>query len=57
MRKGLEMGDEIMHTRRENLAKMVVVLVVSMVRWLICLFCVLLGNIWWIYMVSMTRRV
>ena len=52
--QGLEMGDEIIIVGKS--CKMVGVLVVSMVRWLICLFCVLLGNIWWIYMVSMTKK-
>ena len=49
--QGLEFGDEIIIRR-----KMVGVLVVSMARWLICLFCVLLGNILWIFMVSMTKK-
>ena len=52
--QGLELGDEII-IRREIL-QTVVVSAVSMARWSIYLFCVLLANIWWIYMVSMTKK-
>ena len=53
--QGLEMGDEII-IRREILQNGRSISRVSMARWSICLFCVLLGNIWWISMVSMTKR-
>ena len=52
--QGLEMGDEII-IRREILQNGRSISRVNG-RWLICLFCVLLGNIWWIYMVSMTKK-
>lgn len=52
--QGLEMGMKLSSV--EKSCKMVVVSAVSMARWSICLFCVLLDNILWIFMVSMTKR-